>query len=112
MKFRRTKKKAKDICTSDVSSTMNQICVTTNHAWFIVFVLLHKSPPKSLEFSTKLLGRFREIVGVFWLDFEDPPPIPRRTCNPPPFLLSSYAGTQHFDFWQLGASISGAFGQP
>jgi hypothetical protein len=70
------------------------------------------SPPKSPEFSTKLLGRFREFVGVFWLDFEDPPPIPRRPCDPPPFLFSSFAGTQHLDFWQLGASISGAFGQP
>ena len=64
--------------------------------------------------STKLLGRFLEFIGVFWADFDDPPAtaIPRRPLEPPPFLFSSFVGTQHLDFWQLGSSISGALGHP
>ena len=61
------------------------------------------SSPKSPILSAKLLGRFREFVGVFVADFDEVTAIPSRP---------SFTGTQHLAFWQLGASISGAFGQP
>ena len=56
-----------------------------------------------------LLGRFREFVGVLFVDLDEPLFSPK---IPTPILFSSLVGTQHFAFWQLGASISGAFGQP
>ena len=66
----------------------------------------------SSAFSAKLLGRLREFVGVFCVDLDDPLPNPSIPFEAIPLLFSSLVGTQHFAFWQRGASISGAFGQP